>query len=148
MSLIVVLNGPNLNLLGSREPSIYGRVTWAEVRERLQHIAEERGVEIEFFQSNHEGAIIDFIQGLSGRANGLIINPGALTHYSYSLHDALMGSEIPAIELHLSNIYAREEWRARSVVSPAARGVIAGLGALGYELAMEAMLGIIEASQG
>jgi len=143
MSLIVVLNGPNLNLLGSREPSIYGQVTWEEVRERLVHIAEDNDIEIEFFQSNHEGEIIDFVQGVAERADGIIINPGALTHYSYSLHDALAALEIPAIEVHVSNIYAREEWRAHSVISPVVAGIIAGLGVRGYELALEAMLKMI-----
>lgn len=140
MPLIVVLNGPNLNLLGGREPEIYGEVTWDEVRKNLQKAASERGVDLEFFQSNHEGAIVDYLQGIAGRADGLIINPGALTHYSYSLHDALAAMEVPAIEVHVSNIYSREEWRSRSVISPVVKGVISGLGVRGYELALEGLM--------
>jgi len=140
MPLIVVLNGPNLNLLGSREPAVYGDVTWGEVRANLENEASEKGVEIEFFQSNHEGAIVDFLQGLAGRAEGLIIKPGALTHYSYSIRDALAAIAIPTIEVHVSNIYSREEWRSHSVISPVVRGVISGLGARGYELALEELL--------
>ena len=140
MPLIVVLNGPNLNLLGGREPEIYGEVTWDEVRGNLEKAACERGVDLEFFQSNHEGAIVDYLQGIAGRADGLIINPGALTHYSYSLHDALAAMEVPAIEVHVSNIYSREEWRSRSVISPVVKGVISGLGVRGYELALEGLM--------
>jgi len=138
--LIAVVNGPNLNLLGEREPDVYGRTAWEEIREDLLKAAEGRGVELEFFQSNHEGAIIDYLQGLRGRARGLIINPGALTHYSYSLRDALSMLDMPVLEVHMSNIYARESWRSLSVVSPVARGVISGLGAYGYEAALSYML--------
>ncbi|MBC7246636.1 MAG: type II 3-dehydroquinate dehydratase [Actinobacteria bacterium] len=139
MSLIAVVNGPNLNLLGSREPGIYGSRTWEEVKDDLQGKAEELGLELEFFQSNHEGAIIDYLQTLKGRAAGLIINPGALTHYGYSLRDALADMDIPKVEVHISNIYAREEWRKTSVVSPVVRGVISGLGTQGYMLALQAV---------
>jgi 3-dehydroquinate dehydratase-2 len=143
MSLIALVNGPNLNLLGKREPSLYGEVTWDEVRAECEKRASEEGMGLEFFQSNHEGAIVDFLQGLIGRAEGLVINPGALTHYGYSLRDALACLEIPVIEVHVTNIYGREEWRARSVVSPVVKGVITGLGARGYILALEALLDII-----
>ncbi|MGQ9475787.1 MAG: type II 3-dehydroquinate dehydratase [Actinomycetota bacterium] len=136
MTVIAVVNGPNLNLLGSREPGIYGRKSWEEVREKLQREASEQEVELEFFQSNHEGAIIDYLQGLRGRASALIINPGALTHYGYSLRDALADLGIPVIEVHISNIFAREEWRSHSVISPVAKGVISGLGTEGYSLAL------------
>ena len=139
MELIAVVNGPNLNLLGSREPGIYGKTTWEEVRERLQKKAEEMGFKLDFFQSNHEGAIIDYLQGLPGRARGLIINPGALTHYSYSLRDALAAIDLPAVEVHITNIHAREEWRSFSLVSQVVKGVICGLGVSGYGLALEAM---------
>ncbi|MDI7253389.1 MAG: type II 3-dehydroquinate dehydratase, partial [Actinomycetota bacterium] len=139
MPLIAVVNGPNLNLLGERDPEIYGTIGWEEVRDALRERAAEMGVELEFFQSNHEGAIIDYLQGLRGRAAGLVINPGALTHYGYSLRDALADLDIPAIEVHLSNIFAREEWRARSVVSPVVRGVISGLGTEGYLSAVRIM---------
>ncbi len=144
MPVIAIVNGPNLNLLGIREPSIYGEVSWDEERKVLGGMAAEWGVELEFFQSNHEGAIVDFLQGLAERAEGLVINPGALTHYSYSLRDALASLDVPAIELHVSNIYAREEWRSRSVVSPVVMGIISGLGVKGYELALKALLDIIK----
>lgn len=141
MPLIAVVNGPNLNLLGERDPAIYGEKSWAEVRKELESRASELGVELEFFQSNHEGAIIDYLQALRGRASGLIINPGALTHYGYSLRDALVDLHIPVIEVHISNIFAREEWRSRSVVSPVVSGVICGMGLDVYSLALEWMAG-------
>lgn len=139
MTLIAVVNGPNLNLLGSREPEVYGETTWAEVRQGMEERAEKMGAKIEFFQSNHEGAIIDHLQELAGRAHGLIINPGALTHYSFSLRDALAALDIPAIEVHITNIHGREEWRSHSVISPVVRGVISGLGDYGYEAALLAL---------
>jgi 3-dehydroquinate dehydratase-2 len=139
MAMIAVVNGPNLNLLGSREPGIYGSRTWEEVKEELEGRAKELGLELEFFQSNHEGAIIDYLQGLRGRADGVVINPGALTHYGYSLRDALADMDIPKVEVHISNIYAREEWRKTSVVSPVVQGVISGLGTGGYLLALQAV---------
>ena len=144
MSLINVVNGPNLNLLGSREPEIYGRTTLEDIRAGLEKKAEELGVEVEHFQSNHEGAIIDYIQGLPHRSQGIIINPGALTHYSYALRDALAALDIPILEVHISNIASREEWRSVSVISPVVTGVIAGLGARGYELALETIAEIAE----
>lgn len=143
MALIAVINGPNLNLLGAREPEVYGRATWAEVERELRVEAAELGLELEFFQSNHEGALIDHIHGLVGRAKGMIINPGALTHYGYSLRDALAAVGIPAIEVHITNIYAREEWRASSVISPVATGVLSGLGVEGYRLALRAMAAML-----
>jgi 3-dehydroquinate dehydratase-2 len=144
MSLIAVVNGPNLNLLGSREPDIYGRTTLEDVRARLERKAEELGVEVELFQSNHEGAIIDYLQGLPRRSQGVIINPGALTHYSYALRDALASLDMPIIEVHISNIASREEWRSLSVISPVVTGIIAGLGAGGYELALAALTEMVE----
>jgi 3-dehydroquinate dehydratase-2 len=137
MPLIAVVNGPNLNMLGMREPSIYGTASWEEIRKEIEERADKLGLELEFFQSNHEGAIIDFLQGLSGRARGLIINPGALTHYGFSLRDTLAAMHIPVIEVHMTNIYAREEWRANSVISAVADGVIAGFGAQVYGLALQ-----------
>jgi 3-dehydroquinate dehydratase II len=139
MPLIAVVNGPNLNLLGSREPGIYGSSTWEEIRKTIEERAKELGVQLEFFQSNHEGEIIDYLQGLAGRVQGLIINPGALTHYSYSLSDTLVVLDVPSIEVHMSNIYSREEWRSRSVISPVAEGVISGFKGFGYELALLAI---------
>jgi len=144
MSLIAVVNGPNLNLLGSREPDIYGRTTLEDVRAGLERKAEELGVEVELFQSNHEGAIIDYLQGLPRRSQGVIINPGALTHYSYALRDALTSLDIPIIEVHISNIASREEWRSISVISPVVTGLVTGLGAGGYELALVALTEMVE----
>lgn len=148
MTLIAVVNGPNLNLLGSREPDVYGRDTLDDIRKALEEKARDLGVEVEFFQSNHEGAIIDYLQGLAGRARGVIINPGALTHYSYSLRDALAGLDLVKVEVHISNIYTREEWRTVSVISSVVNGVIGGLGSLGYELALGAVAGLLHESGG
>jgi len=143
MALVAVVNGPNLNLLGERDPRIYGTAAWEEVRERLERLADELGIEVEFFQSNHEGALVDYLQALRGRASGVVINPGALTHYGYSLRDALVDLGLPCVEVHVSNIFAREEWRSRSVISPVVRGVVSGLGAHGYELALRALAGLL-----
>ncbi|MEW6553161.1 MAG: type II 3-dehydroquinate dehydratase [Actinomycetota bacterium] len=140
MPLIAVVNGPNLNMLGNREPGIYGYATWEEIRKSIEEKADELGLQVEFFQSNHEGAIIDHLQGLPGRVQGLIINPGALTHYSYSLRDAMAALDVPTIEVHLTNIYAREAWRSNSVVSPVVEGVISGFKGYGYEMALLALL--------
>ncbi|MBI4331655.1 MAG: type II 3-dehydroquinate dehydratase [Chloroflexi bacterium] len=135
---ILVINGPNLNLLGKREPGIYGVKTLDEINGLLKKRAGELGLEIVFSQSNSEGTLIDFIQANSPQASGIIINPGALTHYGLSLRDALADASIPVIEVHISNIYAREEWRAKSVIAPIARQ-ISGLGWRGYLLAMETL---------
>jgi len=134
---VLVINGPNLNLLGRRQPEVYGTRTLEEINGMLRKRAEELGVEVEFFQSNSEGELIDFIQREAPQAAGIIINPGALTHYGLSLREALSDARLPVIEVHLSNIYAREEWRARSVIAPVARGQISGLGWRGYILALE-----------
>jgi len=138
--LIAVVNGPNLNLLGEREPDVYGRTSWEKIREDLAGIAKGREIGLEFFQSNHEGAIIDYLHTLRGRARGLIINPGALTHYSYSLRDALSALEIPKVEVHITNILGREGWRSHSVTAAAVRGVVAGLGADSYRLALSHLI--------
>src|SRR4030042_6950315 len=136
MTLVSVVNGPNLNRLGSREPGFYGKSTIEEVMQEVKEVAVGIGVETEFFQSNHEGAIIDYLQEAAERGDGLIINPGALTHYGYSLRDALANLTFPIIEVHISNIYAREEWRSISVISGVTTGIIAGLGVHGYSLAV------------
>lgn len=133
----VVINGPNLNFLGIREPEIYGSQTLEDINKMVEELAVERGHEIEFFQSNSEGEIIDFIQhSYLKKVDGIIINPAAYTHYSYVIHDALKGIETPAIEVHLSNINQREDFRKQSVTAAACVGQIAGLGADGYILAL------------
>ena len=136
---ILVVHGPNLNLLGKRIKEIYGDKTLEEINRLLRQLATELGVELVTFQSNSEGALIDFIQKESPAANGIIINPGALTHYGFSLRDALADINLPVVEVHLSNIYAREEFRQRSVIAPVARGQISGLGWRGYVAALRTL---------
>ena len=137
---ILVLHGPNLNLLGRREPEVYGSTTLAEIDARLAEVARARAVGLETFQSNHEGALIDRIQAAAPACSGIVINPGGLTHTSVALCDALAGAEPPAIEVHLSNIHAREAFRRRSLTAPVCVGQISGLGPLGYELALIALI--------
>ncbi len=136
---ILVLHGPNLNLLGQREPDVYGRKTLAEINTDLSTRAKELDVEIECFQSNHEGELVDRIQAEMGSGGGILINPAGFTHSSVVLRDALAAVELPVIEIHLSNIYAREPFRQHSYISPIALGVISGLGAHGYLLGLESM---------
>ena len=136
--MILVVHGPNLNLLGVREPDVYGTTTLEDINQQLSNKASEMGIELETFQSNSEGEIVDQVQrGLSEEVEGIIINPGALTHYSIALRDALAALDIPIIEVHLSNIYKREEFRHKSVTAPVVTGQISGLGADGYYLALE-----------
>ena len=142
---ILVLNGPNLNLLGTREPEQYGRDTLADVERLCAAAGAKHGVEIECRQSNHEGVLIDWIQEAgrevaAGSMLGVVMNPGAYTHTSIALHDAIKGASVPLIELHISNVHAREEFRHRSYISPAARGIIVGLGVKGYALAIAALV--------
>jgi 3-dehydroquinate dehydratase-2 len=134
---ILIVNGPNLNLLGKREPDIYGTRSLADLLTTLRTKARELSVTVSAFQSNDEGAIIDFLQKEAPGALGIVINPGALSHYSLALYDCIQALEAPTVEVHISNIHAREEVRSKSVTARAARGVITGLGFAGYELAME-----------
>ncbi len=137
---ILVLNGPNLNLLGTREPAVYGTTTLAGLERQLEEVAAELGVQIDFFQSNHEGGLIDAIQGAVGRYQGVLMNPGAFTHTSLALRDCLAGVDLPSVEVHLSNLHRREEFRHQNLTAAAAVGVIQGFGPLGYELGLKALV--------
>ena len=145
MPSVFVLNGPNLNLLGVRDPAVYGHDTLADIEGRVLNRAAALDLDIEFRQTNHEGQLVDWIQEARDSADGIILNAGALTHTSVAVLDALLAAELPVIEVHLSNIFRRESFRHHSYVSLAAHGVICGLGAQGYELALEAIAGLIEA---
>jgi len=141
---ILVLNGPNLNLLGTREPAVYGHTTLAMIEAELTQIAADAGVALRCFQSNHEGALIDRIQAARGDGTRfIVINPGGLTHTSVALRDALAGVALPFIEVHISNVHAREAFRHQSYLSPIALGVICGLGVNGYRLALQHALGLL-----
>ena len=142
---ILVIHGPNLNMLGKREKSIYGEKTLDEIDALLKKEARALNVEVLTFQSNHEGALIDFIQEQADSAQGIIINPGALTHYGFSLLDALIDSKLPVIEVHLSDIYHREKWRAKSIITPIAEEQIIGLGWKGYITALQVLVGKLKA---
>ncbi len=143
MTRIVVLNGPNLNLLGQREPAIYGATTLAELEAQLRQRADALGVKVEWLQSNDEGALVDLVQGLAGRADGAIVNLGAYTHTSLALRDAFLAAPIPFIEVHLSNLYRREAARHHSLTADLAIGMISGLGGRGYLLALDALVAIL-----
>jgi len=142
--LIAVINGPNLNLLGTREPGIYGSSSLQEIEERCKTVGAEAGVEVEFFQSNHEGVIIDFIQGAIDRVDGLVVNAAAYTHTSVAIHDALRAFHGPKVELHISNPHQREQFRHISFVASVSDAVIAGLGVRGYELATNAVANLLK----
>jgi len=141
---ILVVHGPNLNLLGTREPAVYGSTTLAQIDAALAAHAKERGAQVECFQSNHEGALIDRIQDAPASADGILINPGGLTHTSVALRDALAATKLPVVEVHLSNVHAREDFRRHSYVSPIARGVVLGFGATSYRLGLEALLELLK----
>jgi 3-dehydroquinate dehydratase II len=137
---IAVLNGPNLNLLGTREPELYGRETLADVERRLREVGHELGVALEFSQHNAEGELIDRVHAMRGRVQGALVNAGAYTHTSLALRDALAGVGVPFVEVHITNIYAREPERRKSMLADAAVGVVCGLGVLGYELALRGLV--------
>jgi 3-dehydroquinate dehydratase-2 len=145
---ILVINGPNLNMLGRRQAKHYGSETLPSIEKALTEKAKSLGCELVFFQSNHEGALIDFIQEKARGTDGILINPGALTHYSYSLHDALVDSGLPVVEVHLSDIHAREKWRKISVISEVAIKQIAGLKTKSYLLGLEALIKHIRSQKG
>jgi 3-dehydroquinate dehydratase-2 len=140
MKRILIVNGPNLNLLGKREPEIYGTRSLADLLKMVRAKARQLGVQVSAFQSNHEGELIDFLQKQGPGSLGIVINPGALSHYSLALFDCLQSLALPTVEVHISNIHAREEFRSKTVTGRAARGVITGLGFTGYLLAMEFLI--------
>ena len=141
---ILVINGPNLNMLGERAPEHYGGQTLESIERALSQRGQELGCELTFFQSNHEGQIIDFIQKETPDSAGILINPGALTHYGYSLHDALADSRLPVVEVHLSNIYAREDWRRKSVIADVTVGQVTGFKAESYNLGLVGLTNYIQ----
>ncbi len=145
---ILLINGPNLNLLGQRQPEVYGSTTLQQIEDRVRKRAEELGVEVNAFQSNDEGGIIDFLQKESPSADGALINPGALTHYSLALRDALEATGLPFVEVHISNIHAREEFRHHSVLADIAVGQVSGLGWRGYLAALESLIAILKERSG
>jgi 3-dehydroquinate dehydratase II len=143
---IAVLNGPNLNLLGQREPEVYGRTTLAEIEAIVREAAVPLGVQVDWFQSNHEGEMVDAIQRLQGQVDGALINAAALTHSSLALRDALLAVRVPFVELHLSNIFAREPERRHSMIADLALGMVTGFGAQSYVLALQGLMGRLRAA--
>lgn len=143
---ILVIHGPNLNLLGQREIGVYGNVTLEEINQSLQEEAQNFSVSTQFLQSNHEGVIVDAIQAASGKCEGILINPGAYTHSSIAIRDAIVGVSIPTVEVHLSNIYQREPFRHISYIAPVAIGQISGFGAYSYSLALRALVNYLRSS--
>ena len=145
---ILLVNGPNINMLGRRDPSLYGTTTLAEIEAAATARGAEVGAEVACFQSNHEGAIIDFLQAEGSGSDGIILNGGALSHYGLSLRDALVDTGLPVVEVHLSNIHARERWRSRSVTAEVAKGSIAGLGWRGYLYAVDYLVEMLKEEGG
>ena len=143
---ISVLNGPNLNLLGQREPEVYGRTTLSEIEAMVREAARGYDAEIDWFQTNHEGALVDAVQALKGRADGALVNAAALTHSSLPLRDALLAVQVPFVELHLSNIFAREPARRHSMIADLALGMVTGFGPQSYLLALQALVGRLRAA--
>ncbi len=143
---ILVINGPNLNLLGKREPGIYGGKSLAEINSTLAALAKGNGAQLEFFQSNTEGALVDAIQEAAGKIDGIIINPAAYTHTSIAIRDAISAVALPTVEVHLSNVYSREEFRHKSLIAPVVLAQIAGFGPAGYELALLGILRHLQAA--
>ncbi|MGR3462741.1 MAG: type II 3-dehydroquinate dehydratase [Roseovarius sp.] len=144
MASILILNGPNLNLLGTRQPEVYGHETLGDIEAMCRAHAEAHGLTLDFMQSNHEGALVDAIHAARGQHDGIVLNAGAYTHTSIALMDAISSAEVPTIELHLSNVHAREAFRHRSYIARVALGVICGFGAQGYVLAIDALRGHLE----
>ena len=142
---IAVLNGPNLNLLGQREPEVYGRTTLVEIEQMVRDAGRSHGADIEWFQTNHEGQLVDAVQGLRGRVDGALVNAAALTHSSLALRDAMLAVRVPFVELHLSNLFAREPERRHSVIADLAIGLITGFGAQSYLLGLQALVGRLRA---
>ena len=147
MIKVLVLNGPNLNLLGSREPGVYGHDTLEDIESLVSERAGEMGVQAGFVQSNHEGVLIDTLHAASGSYDAVVFNPGAYTHYAYALRDAVAASQVPVVEVHLSNIAGREEFRRDSVIAPVCVGQISGFGPLSYILGLEAAVGHVQGSR-
>jgi 3-dehydroquinate dehydratase-2 len=143
---ISVLNGPNLNLLGQREPELYGRTTLTDIEAMVREAARAEGADLDWFQTNHEGALVEAVQGLKGRADGALINAAALTHSSLALRDALLAVRVPFVEVHLSNIFAREPERRHSMIADLALGMVTGFGAQSYLLALQALVGRLRAA--
>jgi len=142
----LVLHGPNLNLLGVREPEVYGRISFDDLNRRIKDRARDLGIEARILQSNSEGELIDAIHDALSWADGIIINPGAYTHYSYAIRDALAAVRLPCVEVHISNVHARDDFRQRSVVAPVVTGQVIGFGGSGYVLALEALKALVEES--